>query len=77
VATLKQEPGQNILKFGTGELDRTLLRHNLVDEFHLWIFPVAAGSGDRLFDGFDTTHLNLVNTTIFTTGIVVATYAPK
>jgi dihydrofolate reductase len=45
VAKLKQQPGQNILKFGTGELDRTLMQHNFVDEFHFWLFPVAAGSG--------------------------------
>jgi len=32
VARLKAQPGQNILKFGTGELDRTLMRHDLVDE---------------------------------------------
>jgi dihydrofolate reductase len=77
VAELKQQPGQNILKFGTGELDRTLLDHNLVDEFHFWVFPVAAGSGDRLFDGIDPTALSLVNTTTFDSGIVVHTYGPK
>ncbi|MGH9262663.1 MAG: dihydrofolate reductase family protein, partial [Acidimicrobiales bacterium] len=77
VAKLKQQPGQNILKFGTGELDRTLLDHNLVDEFHFWVFPVAAGSGDRLFDGIDSTALSLVNTTTFDSGIVVHTYGPK
>jgi dihydrofolate reductase len=77
VAKLKQEPGENILKYGTGELDRTLMEHNLVDEFHFWLFPVAAGSGQRLFDGIDLTHLNLIDTTKFSSGIVVLTYAPK
>ena len=76
VAKLKDQPGQNILKFGTGELDRTLIEHNLIDEFHFWLFPVAAGSGQRLFDGIDTTHLQLVNTTRFGSGIVVLTYTP-
>jgi dihydrofolate reductase len=74
VADLKEQPGQNILKFGTGELDRTLLEHRLVDEFHFWTFPVAVGKGDRLFDGIDTS-LKLVDTTTFTTGIVVLAYA--
>ncbi|MBA3764581.1 MAG: dihydrofolate reductase family protein [Actinobacteria bacterium] len=76
VAKLKDQPGQNILKFGTGELDRTLIEHNLIDEFHFWLFPVAAGSGQRLFDGTDTTHLQLVNTTRLGSGIVVLTYTP-
>lgn len=77
VAKLKQQSGENILKFGTGELDRTLLQHKLVDEYHFWIFPVVAGSGQRLLDGLDTTHLTLVDTTILNTGIVIGTYVPK
>ena len=77
VAKLKQQPGQSILKFGTGELDRTLLEHGLLDELHLWIFPVVAGGGQRLHEGLATTHLQLVDTTVFGTGIVVGVYAPK
>jgi dihydrofolate reductase len=77
VARLKQQPGQNILKYGTGELDRTLMQHDLIDEFHFWMFPVAVGSGRRLFDGIDTTHLKLIDITRFGSGIVVHTYAPK
>nr|WP_240930010.1 dihydrofolate reductase family protein [Streptomyces coryli] len=37
VARLKEQPGGNILKFGTGELSRTLLENKLVDELHLWM----------------------------------------
>ena len=77
IAKLKEQPGENILKFGTGELDRTLLEHDLVDEFHFWVLPVAVGGGDRLFDGFDATHLKLLRTTTFSTGIDVHTYGPK
>jgi dihydrofolate reductase len=77
VAKLKQEPGESILKYGTGELDRALMEHNLVDEFHFWLFPVAAGAGQRLFEGIDLTTLSLIETTRFSSGIVVLTYAPK
>ncbi|PZG13074.1 dihydrofolate reductase family protein [Nonomuraea aridisoli] len=77
VAELKRQPGENILKFGTGELDRTLIAHDLVDEFHFWTFPTIAGSGDRLLDGLDVTHLRLLETTRFESGIVVLTYGPK
>jgi dihydrofolate reductase len=77
VAELKERPGENILKFGTGELDRTLIANGLVDEFHFWVFPVLAGSGQALIEGIDVTHLELVETTPFTSGIVVHTYAPK
>ena len=77
MARLKQEPGGNLLKFGTGELDRTLLEHGLVDEFHFWIFPVLAGGGQRLIDGIETTHLELVEATTLRSGIVVNVYRPK
>ncbi len=77
VAKLKQQSGENILKFGTGEFDRTLLEHKLVDEYHFWIFPVVAGRGQRLFDGIDQTDLQLLDTTAFKSGIVVAVYGPK
>ena len=74
VARLKDQPGQDIVKYGTGELDHTLLANGLVDELHLWIFPVVAGGGDRLLEGLDLTHLKLLRTTPFTSGIVVNTY---
>lgn len=77
VALLKEQPGQNILKFGTGELDRTLLEHKLVDEYHFWMFPTISGGGDRLLDGIETTRLTLVKTTPFASGVIVLTYAPK
>jgi dihydrofolate reductase len=79
VAKLKELPGGNILKYGTGELDRTLVEHGLVDEFHFWYFPVVVGAGKHLFEGagFDTTHLKLADINRFESGIVVHIYAPK
>ncbi|SEF15819.1 dihydrofolate reductase family protein [Jiangella alba] len=78
VAALKQQPGENLIKYGTGEFDRTLLEHKLVDEYHFWTYPViAGGDGYRLGDGFDLTHLKLIDQTIFDSGIIVGVYAPK
>jgi dihydrofolate reductase len=77
VARLKEGEGQNLLKFGTGEFSRTLLEHGLIDELHVWIFPVLVGGGQRLVEGIETMHLELVETTPFGSGIVVNTYAPK
>lgn len=79
VAKLKEQPGKNILKWGTGELDRTLVQHGLVDEFHFWYFPVIVGAGKHLFEGagFDTTHLRLADVERFDSGIVVHIYVPK
>ena len=77
VAELKKQGDGSILKYGTGELDKTLMEHNLVDEFHFWFFPVVLGAGQRLFDQIDTTHLKLLDSTKFDSGIVVNVYAPK
>ena len=77
VAELKQRDGGDLLKYGTGELTRTLLENGLLDELHVWIFPVLVGGGQRLIDGIDVTHLERVETTPFQSGIVVNAYAPK
>ena len=77
VRKLKAQDGGNLLKYGTGELDRTLLENNLVDEFHLWVFPVLAGGGQRLIEGIDMTHLELLDVARFKSGIVVHVLGPK
>jgi dihydrofolate reductase len=77
IRKLKDEDGGSLLKFGTGELDRTLLANDLVDEFHFWYFPVIAGGGQRLIDGIETTHLELLDTARFKSGIVVHVLGPK
>jgi dihydrofolate reductase len=79
VARLKSEPGTAIMKYGTSRLDRTLIRHGLIDEFHFSVFPVVVGRGPRLFDGIDTSGmaLTLTGTKIFGNGIVALTYVPR
>ncbi|MEA2195195.1 MAG: hypothetical protein QOG42_1629 [Solirubrobacteraceae bacterium] len=76
VAELKRRPGENLLKYGTGAFSRTLLEAGLLDELHLWVFPVIAGSGERLLDGLGLTHLTLLDTSTFASGIVVHVLAP-
>jgi dihydrofolate reductase len=77
VSNLKQQPGQDILIYGSADLVNTLMRHDLIDEYRIMIFPVVVGSGKRLFrDGSDTTTLRLVETKTFGSGVVVLTYQP-
>jgi len=64
------------LKYGAGELDRTLIEHQLIDDFHFWVHPVAVGGGVRFLEGI-TASLELVNTTRFASGVVALTYTPK
>jgi dihydrofolate reductase len=78
VRRLKASDGGDLIKYGTGSFSKTLLEHKLVDEYHFWIFPVLA-SGAKLFDGVDIamTHLELLGTTTFKSGIVVHKLGPK
>jgi dihydrofolate reductase len=77
VSRLKQEPGKDILVYGSGDLVNTLMKHNLVDDYRLMVFPIVVGSGKRLFEGeIDTTVLELVDSKTLSTGVVVLTYQP-
>ena len=48
---LKRQPGGSILKYGNGPLDRALMEHDLIDEFHLLLTAVAAGAGQHPVEG--------------------------
>jgi dihydrofolate reductase len=75
VAELKQQPGKDLIVWGSGELIQTLLPHELIDEFLLMIHPLVLGPGRRLFpDGGVPASLRLVDSTPTTTGVLVATY---
>jgi dihydrofolate reductase len=77
IAALKKEDGPELQVHGSANLIQTLLRHGLVDEFRLWVFPVVIGSGKRLFsDGTIPGGLKLVDSTISTTGVIIGTYQP-
>lgn len=75
VARFKEPPGKDIVILGSGELVRSLMRRNLIDEYILLIHPLILGSGRRLFtDDGAFAALRLVNTQTTTTGVVIATY---
>jgi dihydrofolate reductase len=77
VARLKEQPGKDIVILGSGELVKSLMRRNLVDEYMLLIHPLVLGSGRRLFtDGGTFAALRLVDTKTTTTGVVIAAYQP-
>ena len=77
VAALKEQPGKDLLVFGSADLVNTLARHDLIDEYRLMVFPVVVGTGKRLFgEELDTKELRLVEATPFDSGAVVLTYRP-
>ena len=78
IARLKDQPGKDLIKYGTSRFDDTLVRDHLIDEFRFWIMPVVAGSGLRLFEGVDASGLDLRLTgeRRLENGSVILTYAP-
>jgi dihydrofolate reductase len=78
VAKMKEQPGQNILIYGAGPVAHTLVRHRLIDEICVWIYPVIASVTDstkRFFDdATDIPILKLAGTRAFSSGIVVHEY---
>jgi dihydrofolate reductase len=77
IMELKRGDGPELQVHGSGNLIQTLLRHNLVDQYRLWVFPVVIGSGKRLFsDGTIPSGLKLLDSKVSTTGVVIGTYEP-
>ncbi len=77
VRALKDEPGDELQIWGSGNLLETLLQHELVDRFRLMTYPVVLGSGRRLFnDGAHPATMRPVDLTTTDLGIVIGTYEP-
>jgi dihydrofolate reductase len=78
VPRLKERSDGDILVFGSAELVDSLLELDLVDELRIMVFPVVLGSGKRLFrDERDVSHLRLVGSRAFDSGVVLLTYEPR
>lgn len=77
VAALKNEDGDDLLAIGSVQLVRTLIDHNLADEFRLMIDPLIVGGGKRLFrDDGAIRRMRLVDSQVTSTGAILATYVP-
>ncbi len=77
VSKLKQQPGQDILVYGSADLVHTLMQHDLIDEYRLMVFPIVLGIGKRLFKDWGSVTLKLVESRTFSSGVVLLTYQPE
>ena len=77
VADLKSQDGPEIQVHGSPGLIQTLLEHELIDEFRMWIFPLVIGNGKRFFgDGTIPAALKLVDSKVSKTGVTINVYEP-
>jgi len=77
VIDLKSSEGNDIIVYGGGNFVSNLIKHILIDEYHLFINPAAIGSGIPIFQGLkEKLPLKLIKSTGFSCGITVLCYEP-
>ncbi len=75
IKKLKEQDGPDLQVHGSGNLIQTLMKHDLVDEFWLKIFPVTLGAGKRLFaEGTIPMAFKLTESKVSPSGVIIANY---
>lgn len=74
VSSLKSQLDKDLVILGSGELIRSLAKHNLIDQFILLIHPLVLGTGQQLFGDGIFASLQLVDSKTTSKGVIVATY---
>ena len=77
VRALKAQPGGNIMTDGSSQLVHDLLAHDLVDELHILLYPLAVGGGKRLFPEGTHATFDLVEAKSYPTGVVGLHYTRR
>jgi len=77
IAKLKQEPGRNIEMYGSTALMQTVMQHDLIDEYRIWVHPLILGTGKRLFpENGHGMKLELKETKTRSSGVVGLIFEP-
>jgi dihydrofolate reductase len=77
IRKLKEQPGKDLLQYGVGELTHTMLKHDLVDQLSILVFPFTFGEGSRMFDRMGLNTLKLLESRTFSSGVVALHYEPQ
>ena len=76
IRKLKNQPGKNIVMDGSSVLIHALLENDLVDEICLHVYPLALGTGKRLFPEGKRVNFKLVESVALPTGVIYQRYRP-
>ena len=78
IEKLKQEPGKDIVIYGSASVIQELTNAGLIDEYQLLVHPFILGDGKPLFKNIkERVNLKLIDTQARSSGVVVLTYQPK
>jgi dihydrofolate reductase len=76
ISNLKQQPGKDLIIFGSSDLAVTFIEHGLIDEYRIMVNPVVLGNGKALFKGLQNKlDLELLKTRVFASGNVLLYYS--
>lgn len=77
ISTMKQQPGRDMVIFGSGSIVSTFMQLDLIDEYRIIVNPVVLGKGKPLFNGINDKHnLKLLKTNVLGSGVVILYYQP-
>ena len=77
ISKIKQQPGKDMVIFGSGSIVSTFMQHGLIDEYRIIVNPIVLGNGNPLFKGINgKQNLKLLKTKVFDSGIVILFYEP-
>jgi dihydrofolate reductase len=78
ISKLKQQPGKNMVIFGSGSIVSAFAQSGLIDDYRIFVNPIVLGSGKSLFKGLnERLKLKLLSTKTFQCGVVLLQYEPE
>ena len=78
IKKLKKQGGPDLVVWGSGNLIQTLLKNDLIDQMHIFTYPITIGTGKKLFaKGTRPEKFKVIDTKITSTGVVFASYTPS
>ena len=78
IEAMKNQPGKDMMVFGSGSIVSELTAHGLIDEYHFVVSPILLGTGRTLFNGVpNSSRLNLLEAKGFPSGNVMLRYARR
>jgi len=77
VRKLREQPGNDLVCYGSKTLVQTLIKNDLVDRYNILVYPILQGEGLKMFDDSTKAKLKLIESKAYSTGAVLMIYEPN